>query len=33
MVSQVEEWRPDIVIISYNGSLDLEEDDFSAMIR
>lgn len=32
-MSQVEEWRPELVLISYNGSLDLKEDDFAAMMR
>ena len=33
VVGQVEEWRPEVIIVSYNGSLELKEGDFAAIMR
>lgn len=30
---QVEEWGPQLVIVSYNGLLDIAEEDFKAIMK
>ena len=31
--SEVEEWRPELVIVSYNGQMSIPEEDFDAIIK